>query len=66
MLYCVEVDDNLLTTAMTMSGVAMGNLSTAASSGGADSHVAIANLRQAQAGTTGAFAATFAAGTNSG
>lgn len=65
-LYCVEVDDNLNTSAMTMNSVAMGNLSVGSSTGGADSHVASANLRQAQAGTTGAFAATIGAGTNSG
>jgi hypothetical protein len=65
-LYLIEVDDNLLTSAMTMNSVTMGNLSTAASSGGADSHCAVANLRQAQAGATGAFAATLGAGTNQG
>ena len=51
---------------MTMGGAAMGNLNVGSSTGGADSHVAAASLRQAQAGTTGAFAATIGAGTNSG
>ena len=64
--YLVEIDDNLNTSAMTMGGAAMGNLNVGSSTGGADSHVAAASLRQAQAGTTGAFAATIAAGTNSG
>lgn len=60
------VDDNILSTLPTMGGVAMNNLSTAASTGGADSHTAAASLEQASPGATGAFAMTFAAGTNSG
>ena len=65
-MFCVEIDNNILLTSPTMGGVAMANLSTAASTGGADSGVAIATLRQAQAGSTGAFAGTVAAGTNQG
>ena len=65
-LYLVCVDDNILSTSPTMNAVAMGNLTTAASSGGADAHVAVANLRKAQAGATGSFSVTFGAGTNQG
>jgi hypothetical protein len=64
--YSVAVDDNQNTSAMTKGGAAMGNLTATASTGGADSHVAMASLAQAATGTTGAFAATLAAGTNSG
>jgi hypothetical protein len=63
---CNAVDDNQLSTSPTKGGVAMNDLATAASSGGADAHVASANLGQAAPGTTGAFAMTFAAGTNQG
>lgn len=63
---CAAVDDNLLSTLPTKNAVAMNNLATAASSGGADSHVASADLAQATPGTTGAFALTFGAGTNQG
>jgi hypothetical protein len=63
---CNSVDDNILSTLPTKGGVAMNNLATAASSGGADSHVASADLAQAGTGTTGAFAMTFGAGTNQG
>jgi hypothetical protein len=63
---CNAVDDNLLSTLPTKGGVAMNNLATAASSGGADAHVASASLEQAGTGTTGAFAMTFGAGTNQG
>jgi hypothetical protein len=63
---CNAVDDNQLSTSPTKGGAAMNNLATAASSGGADAHVAIADLAQASPGTTGAFAMTFGAGTNQG
>lgn len=63
---CNTVDDNITSTSPTKNGVAMNNLNTAASSGGADSHVASADLAQAVPGTTGAFAMTFGAGTNQG
>jgi hypothetical protein len=65
-VYAIAVDDNQATSAMTKGGSAMGNLNVSASTGGADSHVASASLAQAGTGTTGAFAATLAAGTNSG
>jgi hypothetical protein len=65
-VYAISVDDNQNTSAMTKGGSAMGNLGIGSSTGGADSHVAMASLAQAATGTTGAFAATLAAGTNSG
>jgi hypothetical protein len=65
-VYSIAVDDNQNTSAMTKGGAAMGNLSIASSTGGTDSHCASASLAQAATGTTGAFAATLAAGTNEG
>jgi hypothetical protein len=55
----IAADDNIAITSPTKGGSAMA-ISTAASTGGADSIVGIANVSQAAAGTTGAFAGTHA------
>lgn len=55
----VAADDNIAITSPTKGGTAMA-ISTAASTGGADSIVGLANVSQASAGTTGAFAGTHA------
>jgi hypothetical protein len=64
--YTVSRDDNIAATTPTKGGAAMGNLSDATSTGGADSGAAIASLAQAGTGTTGSFSMTFTAGTNTG
>jgi hypothetical protein len=64
--YCIAADDNQTITSPTKAGVAMSNLSTAASTGGNDSGVGYANAAQAATGATGNFAATNAAGTAQG
>jgi hypothetical protein len=60
--YCGAVDDNQAVSAPTKNGVAMSNLSTAASSGGNDSGVWYADAAQVSAGATGNFAVTNASG----
>jgi hypothetical protein len=65
-VYTVSRDDNIAATTPTKGGVAMGNLTDATSTGGADSGSAMASLAQSGTGTTGAFSMTFAAGTNTG
>ena len=64
---CNAVDDNQLSTLPTKGGVAMDNLATAASSGAARTHMWVPRIwAKPGTGTTGAFAMTFAAGTNQG
>jgi hypothetical protein len=63
--YVGAVDDNQTISSPTKGGAAMA-LSSAVSSGGADSGVWFASLAQAAAGATGNFAITNAAGTASG
>lgn len=61
-----EIDDNQAVSAPLKNAVAMNNVASASSSGGADSLAGSADLAQAVAGTTGTFAITVAAGTNQG
>lgn len=58
-MLAIAADDNVAITSPTKGGAAMA-ISTAASTGGADSIVGICNLAQAAAGSTGAFAGTHA------
>jgi hypothetical protein len=58
-VYCGAWDDNIAASAVTVGGNTMA-LDQDSSTGGADSGTMIANLAQAAAGTTGAFAGTHA------